>query len=411
MTTTEQNLQQRSSQAIASDLAYALDLASNFQPDIDLIVAEGVAAFGVKGSGKSNACARLLEQLSRYPIPYLVPDTKGEFTGLESIKHASRFVVATANNCPSGQHVISERLQVVMDLRTWDSDEGAALAMAQLLNEMFAYASTQSPNDCVPCPCILDEAQYWLPQGTVSYLSKEIARELRDAWHVLATRGRSLGLVPSYFTQNMSELHKSVMRQCGLFVLMRQTLDRDFDRYCEFIHQSKPSQVKNMVRAFPAGHAIVLLPNGEQIKVLFSQRESQHPSNTPTVRALLCRLGQVPMSKPLPAMSEIPGCKPVLPVSEIPTSKPVSSVVCEKPTRKPVLPGREAPVCKPVPSVYEKPTRRSSRSVSPEVQDVHMALECDSGLSPVELAALCGCSLEMAKEARMRFFYGERVRL
>ena len=28
-----------------------------------------------------------------------------------------------------------------------------------------------------------------------------------------------------------SELHKLVLRQCGFFVLMRQTLDRDLDRY------------------------------------------------------------------------------------------------------------------------------------------------------------------------------------
>ncbi|MBA2393049.1 MAG: ATP-binding protein [Ktedonobacteraceae bacterium] len=361
----KQTPRQKTSQAIASDQTYALNLAPNFQPDVDIVVAEGVAAFGVKGSGKSNACARLLEQLSRYPIPYLVPDTKGEFTGLHTIQHASTFVVATANACPSGYEILNERLQVVMDLRTWDSDEGAALAMSQILNEMFAYASTQNPEDCIPCPCILDEAQYWLPQNQVSYLSKDIARELRDAWHVLATRGRSLGLVPSYFTQNISELHKSVMRQCGLYILMRQTLDNDLDRYCEFIHHSKPSQVKNMIRAFPAGHAVVMLPNGEQLKVVFHQRESQHPSNTPTVRALMRRLFP---SQPEQASAPEPEPTPI--------------------TRKP----------------------RARKVVVPEqpevVQSIHAALEHDSDLSPMELAARIGCDLDTAKAARMSYFYG-----
>lgn len=355
---------QKISQAIASDQTYALDLAPNFQPDIDLVVAEGVAAFGVKGSGKSNACARLLEQLSRYPIPYFIADTKGEYIGLDSIKHASTFVVATANSCPRGDEILNERLQVVMDLRTWDSDEGAALAMSQTLNEMFAYASIQSPEDCIPCPCVIDEAQYWLPQNQVSYLSKDIARELRDTWHILATRGRSLGLVPSYFTQNISELHKSVMRQCGLFLLMRQTLDNDLERYCEFIHHSKPAQIKNMIRSFPAGHAVVVLANGEQLKVIFHQRESQHPSNTPTVRALMRRLFPQPEQESTPEQQPTP--------------------ITRKPrARKPVEP--------------EQPT---------VVQLIHAALEEDSNLSPVELAACIGCDLETAKAARTSYFYG-----
>src|SRR5438045_6344547 len=122
----------RPSQAIGPDPAYQLDLGVNFQPDIDLIVAEGAAVFGMKGSGKSNALARLLEQLSRFPIPYFVADTKGEYTGLSAVQHATRFVVATANNCPSGQEILTQRLQVVMDLRTWETDEGAALAIAQI---------------------------------------------------------------------------------------------------------------------------------------------------------------------------------------------------------------------------------------------------------------------------------------
>ena len=282
---------QRPSQARATDLAYGLDLAPNFFPDVDLVVTEGVATFGVKGAGKSTVCARLLEQVSRFPLPYLVADTKGEYASLKDVGHATRFVLATANACPSGQEIISQRLHVVLDLRTWQSDEGAALAMTQLLTELCAYASSLDPAHCVPCPCILDEAQYWVPQSAVSHLCKESAHQLRDAWHVLATRGRSLGLVPSYFTQNISELHKSVMRQCGLYALMRQVLDRDLDRYCEYIRASRTAQqVKRAIRAFPAGKALVVLPSGEQLTVQFHPRASTHTSTTPTVRALVGRL-------------------------------------------------------------------------------------------------------------------------
>jgi hypothetical protein len=343
--------------AIATDPAYMLNLAPSFQPDIDLIVSEGVAAFGMKGAGKSNALARLLEQLSRYPIPFLAPDTKGEYTGLDSVPHASRFIVATANNCPSGYEILTERLQVVMDLRSWDTDEGAALAMSQILDEMFSYASSQAPADCIPCPCLLDEAQYWLPQQPVSYLSKDIARQLRDSWHVLATRARSLGLVPSYFTQNISELHKSVMRQCGLYVLMRQFLDADLDRYCEFIKSSRPASVKKAIRSFPAGKAVIVLPDGSQVKAQFHPRESRHPSATPTVRALMARLAPQPEEAPAPERNK--GGRP----------------------RK-----QPAPV---LPPAYER---------------IYSALDRDCDLSPMELAARAGCDLDTAKEARAAYF-------
>jgi hypothetical protein len=215
--------------------------------------------------------------------------------------------VATANNCPTGQEILSERLQVVMDLRSWETDEGAALAIIQLLNEMFAYASAQEPENCVPCPVILDEAQYWLPQSQVPHLDKDIARDLRATWQKIATRARSYGLIPSCFTQSISEIHKSVIRQCGLFVLMRQTLDNDIERYQEYIHGVSPARLKSIVRSFPAGRAVVVLPSGEQIKTTFHQRDSKHPSNTPTVRALVKRLG--PQEEPAPTAAAPQECK------------------------------------------------------------------------------------------------------
>jgi hypothetical protein len=276
----------RPSLAIAPDPALALDLAENFHPDVDLLVTEGVVTFGVKSSGKSNLCALLFEQLDRYPIPSVLFDTKGEYRNLAQ----DQTLLATANSCPSGHDILSKRLRVVVDLRSWDTDEAAALAMSQLLRELFAYAGAQDdPMQRVPCPLLLDEAQYWLPQTAVSYLSRETVRELRDAWHIIGTRGRSLGLIPNYFTQNISELSKSVMRQNGIYILMRQVLDNDLDRYLEYIRHTSAAKTKNAIRAFAPGRAVVVLPNGEQIYVTFNQRKSEHLSHTPTVRGVLQR--------------------------------------------------------------------------------------------------------------------------
>ena len=343
----------RPSMAMADDPAYALQLAPNLAPDVDIVITEGIAAFGVKGAGKSTVCARLVEQISRYPIPFVVFDTKGEYLNLA---HPALAVIATAQGCPSGYDILHDRLRVVVDLRSWDTDEAAALAMAQMLRELFAYAGTQA--DPEPCPLFIDEAQYWLPQRAVTYLSKETARELRDAWHIIGTRGRSLGLTPNYFTQNISELDKSVMRQAGIYILMRQVLDNDLDRYLEYIRYTNAAKTRNAIRAFSPGRAIVLLPSGEQISTTFYQRTSVHPSKTPTVRGVMARQAQGPQ----PAAEATPRTR--------------------------------------------GPRKEKAPELSPATECIYQALEQDSGLSPYELMQRTGCTLETAKEGLVSFFYG-----
>lgn len=81
MTTTQRSTplqQQRSTLAIAGDPGKALQLAPNFEPDVDTLVSEGLIAFGVKGSGKSNLVARTAEQIGRYFLPQLILQREAE---------------------------------------------------------------------------------------------------------------------------------------------------------------------------------------------------------------------------------------------------------------------------------------------------------------------------------------------
>jgi hypothetical protein len=56
----------------------------------------------------------------------------------------------------------------------------------------------------------LDEAKYWLPQEKPSYLYPGTYRRLLDAFHTLATMGRSLGLAPMIVTQRIAEAEMNV---------------------------------------------------------------------------------------------------------------------------------------------------------------------------------------------------------
>src|SRR6266567_8312647 len=156
--------QPRASLALASDPSKALRLAPTFQPDVDLLTAEGLIAFGVKGSGKSNLLALLVEQLRRFFLPQIILDSEREYQSLVNL--LPHGVLA------SGYDIIHKGLQVILDLQSWETDEAAALAICQLVHELFTATTAQAPQERVPCVIHLDEAGYWLPQEAVGYLSK-----------------------------------------------------------------------------------------------------------------------------------------------------------------------------------------------------------------------------------------------
>jgi hypothetical protein len=272
--------------AATNDPGKALLLADNFTPDVDMLISEGLIAFGVKGSGKSNVLARISEQLERFFLPQVIFDTEHEYQSL--IDFLPHGIIATASCFPSAYDILNSGLQVIVDLRSWESDESAALAIVQLVNELFAVAMAQAPQDRVPCVISLDEAAYWLPQEAVPYLSKSTRQALADVFHRLASRGRKLGLVPFLYTQSISEIAKSSIRQAGVKVLMRQTLDIDLARYAEYIRNCTPVR-KKAIAAFAKGKAIVILPDGGQQLVQFHERESEHPSHTPLAQVALVK--------------------------------------------------------------------------------------------------------------------------
>jgi len=285
--TTETN---RPTLAMATDPERALVLAPNFQPDVDLLIRESAIVFGTKGSGKTNLLALIVEQMRRYLFPQVIFDTEREQQSL--LKFLPHGVIATANRCPSAYDIIHRGLQVIIDLQSWETEEAAALAMCQLINELFVVSNAIAPQDRYPCAIHLDEAAYWLPQDTVSYLSKDTRKAVLDAFHKLATRGRKQGLTPFLYTQSISEVRKETIRQAGIQILMRQTLDTDLDRYCEYIYGAT-SKTRALIRAYPRGKAVVILPDSSQIRVQFNERQSEHVSHTPLTQTAIKKFAQV----------------------------------------------------------------------------------------------------------------------
>jgi len=266
-----------------------LDLASNFQPDINMILKEGIFATGVKGSGKTGVLARIIEQIVRVAsrverrgIPLVVFDKEGDLQSLLEV--FPNGCIADADHWYTAEQIITGRLQVIVNLQAWLKAEDQARAMAMLVTELIEYTSNQKPKDRFPCPVFLDEGQYWLPEESVSYLSKDVRKTLLDAFGVLLNTGRKRGLTPFIFTQRIAQVDKSVI-SLGVQVFMRQVIDVDHKRCMEYIRSDMLAERKDLA-TLSEGEAFVCLPKGVQIRTQFKERQSVHLSHAPTVERI-----------------------------------------------------------------------------------------------------------------------------
>jgi hypothetical protein len=282
---------------VAKDPRLALSLAPRFRPDVNLALREGIFGSGCKGSGKTGVLAKIIEQImliaeqldpARRGLPGVVFDKEGDLLSLLEV--LPNGCIADQEHWYSAAEIITGRLQVVVNLQAWLKDEERAAAIVYLVNDLITYTSSQEQSKRLPCPVFLDEAQYWLPQESVSYLSRETQRRLIDTFNILLSTGRKRGLTPFIFTQRIAQIDKSTI-SLGIQIFMRQVIDNDQKRCMDYIRSDVIGDKKNLA-TLAEGQGVVCLPGGVQLMVQFDERESTHLSHAPTVDRVLTRSTQ-----------------------------------------------------------------------------------------------------------------------
>src|SRR5260370_506206 len=275
----------------ATQLAHPIRLSRELVLEANDIVGAGINIFGVKGSGKTVAMIRLAEQFARWHVSEVVFDIKGDAVSLVTDRQpdGSPYVpngyVGVRGRAPRGRSILQYGLQVVYDLRTWQTPEQMASLICVVVEELLETVALSPERDLAPCLVFLDEAEYWLPQSRPSYLSIQTSTRLLDAFHTLATMGRSRGLTPVITTQRIAKVNKDVIAQAEMNILMKAVLDIDLERYHEYFNASLIGD--EQLRGFQAGEAVVCLPNGKQVVTRFFVRESRHLSHTPHITQAL----------------------------------------------------------------------------------------------------------------------------
>src|SRR5450755_3426677 len=272
-----------------------ITLSPKLQLDVNDIIGQQLAAFGMPGFGKTNAAVLTCEQIGAYYVPMAVFDKEGDWLSVAGV--LPRGVIATKTNCPTGRDILNQGLQVIYDLSTWDSLASAAEMIVSVVNELMAWASARPSHERIPCLIVLDEAHTWLPEKRGVSLPKETYGKLFDTFQLVGSTGRKRGLTPFYMCPKISELNKGVLYP-GLMYFFRATLHTDVARYLDYFHSSMypPAGLREVIASLPKGKAIVKLPSGGNTSVKFNKRESEHTSHTPTVQAALNRYASLPFN-------------------------------------------------------------------------------------------------------------------
>ena len=225
-------------------------LSDTYQPSIDSMLGQTLLFCGIRRSGKSNGMAVVAEEQARYYVPLVIGDTEDEYGPLADHRymprgvmagsmdlleavHLSNFIAIDLNGAYEfGKTVLSDALQVVLNLKSFADDDEAAMIMCEIIAGMNDWESSLPNSQRVPCMFMLDEANKWLPQNErESYVSKDVLTELQKAFFgTMVRRGGKRGLGLALTTQRIVELDKRALQSTWKF-LFRQTEQVDIERY------------------------------------------------------------------------------------------------------------------------------------------------------------------------------------
>lgn len=249
---------------------------------------ERVAIVGTSGSGKTYAAKGLIEPLLETGARVCVVDPLGVWWGLRAGadgaapgypvvvfggRHAD-VVLDEGMGGALGRLIGTHSLACVVDL----SELGSAAARRRF---MAAFAEAVYEGNAEPLHLVLDEAVLWAPQ-----------RPLPEAYALLGRieeivrRGRVRGFIPWLITQRPAVVHKDVLSQADILIVMKLTSSQDRDAIGGWIEgQADRAEGKRILADLPKlsrGEGYVWAPSdGVLARIAFPPIGTYDSSRTP----------------------------------------------------------------------------------------------------------------------------------
>ncbi len=266
----------------------SLFLSRTLRPHANAVFSNRVAILGIPGAGKSNTVAVFAEELGQFGAPLVIFDTENEYKPLCAKPYFKRPFAAGCLNVnletafSFGQQIMDERLQVVLNLDSYDNDDAAALIMIDVIKGIQAWEEALPNDDRIPCVVILDEAAVWLPQNPKdSMLSKKeddnglttLDKLQQIFFSVVVRRGRKRGIGFILASQRSAEIDKRAIASAQWKILQEQNQPSDLKVYHEF------GVDKDIAQSLGNGQAFVI---GPKVRGVHQIRKRHSPDNAKT---------------------------------------------------------------------------------------------------------------------------------
>ncbi len=278
-----------------------LYLSDSFMPAIESLFAAVLLFCGIRRAGKSNGMGVVAEEVGHRGTPLLLCDTEDEYGPMANRHYLPRGFLAGSPDLLHinghmhhyiavdvqgaerfGWQLLEDNMQVVLNLKSYATDDEAALVMASIVKGMYAWESSRPNGKRIPAFVFLDEANKWLPQNEAESCIKK-----KDVFHflqlvffsLLVRRGGKQGLGLALATQRISELDKRALQSTWKFLFL-QTEQIDIDRYRAF------GLEQDEIVTLRPGECFIFSPQVIGFKVYLRPRFSPHLGHTPGMAQL-----------------------------------------------------------------------------------------------------------------------------
>jgi hypothetical protein len=283
--------------------------------------------------------AVVAEEQARYYVPLLIGDTEDEYGPLADhrymprgvmvgsrdlleVAHLPNYITIDLNGAYEfGRMVLGDALQVVLNLKSFASDDEAAMMMCKIIAGMNDWESSRPNGSRVPCMFMLDEANKWLPQNErESSVSKEVLTELQKAFFgTMVRRGGKRGLGLALTTQRIVELDKRALQSTWKF-LFRQTEQVDIERYKALGLDG------DAVQALRPGECFVFSPGVIGFPMYMRERRSPHLAHTPGLDQLRTHIRR---ARPVDLIAGAFAANTPVPIAA--SATPIADVLAQQP--------------------------------------------------------------------------------
>lgn len=251
-----------------------LDVEGQIQIDVRSLVGESIAVLGIKGSGKTNTAAVLIEEFLSHGLPMAIVDIEGEYWGLKQkydvfvIGHSENtdIEVSTENVAAFAEFSLQHKVSLILDVSEFDDDQRNQF-LATYFTRLWEVASKEK----TPYHVVLEEAHEFIPQSATTPLKAIFTR--------IALRGRKRGLGMVLVSQRSAKVDKDVLTQAGVAFLHRVVHPIDVERYVELL-PLPAKDVRLSVPAMERGQVIALL-NNSVCRATIRPRHTFHVGATP----------------------------------------------------------------------------------------------------------------------------------